>query len=269
MLSQHRRRVAGAIIITLCTAWVALAQQAATATTAKDDSFVAEKGFRSKIFDVKNRDPHSLVSVLSPLGSGFRGATIAPNRDFGTLTVRDFPENLAVIEEALKRLDVPQAGDPGIELRLHVLIASNLDGAVNPHPEELNSVLKELQSTLNYKNYYLVNSQIHRVKSNTDFSAAAVAGSGSSEISQPLVAQMGTADFSYSYTINSVAIQPNSSGPSTVQLNQFNFNTGQDVPGRPTVRTSVSLRDGEKVVVGTASFKDKGLILVLSAKVIR
>ncbi len=35
------------------------------------------------------------------------------------------------------------------------------------------------------------------------------------------------------------------------------------------VRSDVSVRDGEKVVVGTAGLKDKALILVLTAKLIK
>ncbi|MEJ7710454.1 MAG: secretin N-terminal domain-containing protein [Pyrinomonadaceae bacterium] len=89
------------------------------------------------MFDVKNRDPQSLVSVLSGLGSGSLGTAMTPNRDFKTLTVRDFPENLASIEEALKRLDTPQAADIGLEIRIHVFIASNIEGAVNSHPDAI------------------------------------------------------------------------------------------------------------------------------------
>ena len=36
-------------------------------------------------------------------------------------------------------------------------------------------------------------------------------------------------------------------------------------PGGATIRTDLTLRNGEKVVVGTATLASKGLILVLSA----
>ncbi|MEJ7710455.1 MAG: hypothetical protein WKF84_11465 [Pyrinomonadaceae bacterium] len=74
----------------------------------------------------------------------------------------------------------------------------------------------------------------------------------------------------YNYSINSIMVQPTQSGASLVQLNSFSFNAGPDSGGASTsVKTSVNMRDGEKVVVGTASFRDKALILVLSAKIIR
>lgn len=256
------RRVFGAVAVTLCFAAATSAQQPRQEATEEEDSaVVAEKKLRNRIFQVKNRNPESLASVLEPLGSRGYGTMIRPNRDLNTITVRDLPENIVIIEEALKRLDVPQTSSPDVELRLHLLIASSTEGAPDQFPAELNGVLKELRATLNFKNYALINSQVHRVKGNVG--GQAIVGSGNSDIAQ---APAGT--FSYTYGIDSISIQPNSSGPSVVQLNNFYFNTGNDVPGRPGVKTSVNLRDGEKAIVGTASFKDKGLILILSAKMI-
>src|SRR5262245_12898942 len=81
------------------------------------DEFVTEKGFKSRIFDVKHKDPFQISSAIKPLASGFRGSSIIPNRDLGTLAVRDFPENVAVIEEALKRLDQPPPRRQDLELK--------------------------------------------------------------------------------------------------------------------------------------------------------
>jgi hypothetical protein len=39
--------------------------------------------------------------------------------------------------------------------------------------------------------------------------------------------------------------------------------------GRAQLKTDVTLRDGEKVVVGTSTVQDKGLVVVVSARVIR
>src|SRR2546430_793603 len=71
-------------------------------------SYVTEKGFKSKVFEVKHRDPAALVDSVGPLASGFKGALVTANREMQTITVRDFPENVAAIEEALKRLDVQE-----------------------------------------------------------------------------------------------------------------------------------------------------------------
>jgi hypothetical protein len=39
--------------------------------------------------------------------------------------------------------------------------------------------------------------------------------------------------------------------------------------GETKINTNLSVRDGEKVVVGTASLKDKAVILVLTTKILK
>src|SRR5438128_2634158 len=165
MFSIHNRLMA-AVVFTLMLAAVAFAQhpEAAPTPAPKEPEYVQEKGFKTKIIEVKYRDPMSLHRVISTLSSGVRGAAINPNSEFRTLTVRDYPENIATIEEAVKRLDTPEAARPDIELHVHILIASNLANASNEHPAELNDVIKQLQGTLAYKSYSLMASAIQRAK---------------------------------------------------------------------------------------------------------
>ncbi|HTG17524.1 MAG TPA: hypothetical protein VK747_19915, partial [Blastocatellia bacterium] len=73
------------------------------APSAKGSDYVEEKGFKGRIFEIKYRDPVVLYQVVRPLGSGFKGATVSFDKQYRTLTVRDFPENIAAIEEAIKR----------------------------------------------------------------------------------------------------------------------------------------------------------------------
>jgi len=132
------KHVPAALALALISMVSAYAQQpAANTTPAPQDNYVTEKSFKSKVFEVKYRDPNSLANVLSRLTSGFKGAAISSNTEFKTITVRDFPENLATIEEALKRLDVPGAPRPNIELHMHVLLASNTGGGGAEVPAEL------------------------------------------------------------------------------------------------------------------------------------
>jgi type II secretory pathway component GspD/PulD (secretin) len=93
------------------------AQQNQTQTRQTESQWVDFSGFKGKIFDIKNRDPMELINILQPLGSGFKGAIMKSNSEYKTITVRDFPENIAVIEEAIKRLDVPPPPKPTQPLR--------------------------------------------------------------------------------------------------------------------------------------------------------
>jgi len=186
--------------------------------------------------------------------------------EFKTLTVRDFPENIAVIEEALKRLDVQQAAQPDIELRMHVLIASNAEGAASQFPADVADVVKQLQTTLNYKSYHNIATIAQRAKDGT----IGLSGRGMAEVAAQVIGQAQSTNANYEFNIHTVMLTSESPGAFTVQLKETAFNIGgSSAFGQASIRTSLSVRSGEKVVVGTAALGRLGLILVLSAKVIK
>jgi type II secretory pathway component GspD/PulD (secretin) len=92
----------------------------------KSPDYVEEKGFKGRVFELKYRDPVSLQQIIRPLGSGFKGATMSIDREFKTLTVRDFPENIATIEEAIKRLEYASTSAAGY--RAHGTRVDCVDG---------------------------------------------------------------------------------------------------------------------------------------------
>lgn len=250
----------------------ARAPQATPTPPPRGPDYVEEKGFKTKILEVKYRDPESLLRVIYHLGSGFKGAGINANTDFKTLTIRDFPENIAVMEEAVKRLDTPEAARPNIEFHVHVLIASNSSMASTERPAELNDVIKQLQGTLAYKNYALMTSSIQRAKEGRQgIESSGVAESKLFNVETP----SGNPIF-YSYSLDPVTIEVGTNGDARVQIPKFSFNMriplslGNSVQYENVgFRTPVSVREGEKVVVGTTTMGDKGLIVVLSARVIK
>ena len=241
---------------------VSFAQQPST-TPAPSDNYVTASGFKNKVFEVKYRDPSSLANVLNRLTSGFKGAGITPNAEFKTLTVRDFPENIATIEEALKRLDTPGAPQPNIELHMHVLMASNAGGAGLEVPAELKDVLAELRGTLNYKNYELVASVVQRLTE----TGVILQGAGTAEVPS---GNPGTPNLSmpYEYYFRSVSLVQNAVGASSLQISDFAF-TASTEKDRAKIETALNLRDGEKVVVGTATIRSRALIVVLTAKLLK
>src|SRR5262245_61099449 len=92
----------------------------------KEDKEPAQdsRKFSVKLFEIRHRSPNSLREAVQALGSGIGNATIYANENLKTLTVRDFPENIAAIEEALKRLDVPDKSPVSLEFQLHLIAAS-------------------------------------------------------------------------------------------------------------------------------------------------
>jgi hypothetical protein len=237
------------------------------AEAAREETFVTEKGFASRVFEVKHREPSDLAAVLRPLGSGYRGATVSANRDFKTISVRDFPENIAAIEAALKRLDVAEAPRKDVELRLWVLVASNGETAAGRFPEDLKEAVAALKTTLTYRSYSLAGSFIQRVRDG----ARGIHGEGVTELTPTpppgeTQKKAGKA-MQLEYQIVSLSLEPGENGPAAIKLDGFGLSLVGD--GRAQLKTDVTLRDGEKVVVGTSTVQDKGLVVVVSARVIR
>jgi hypothetical protein len=246
--------------------------------TAKSPDYVDFSGFKGKIFEIKHGDPRNIASIIRPLGSGFKGAIIQANQNPNFITVRDFPENIAVIEEAIKRLDVtpppppspPRPSSdrpPNIEMRMFLLIASNIEGATNQYPDELKDVLKQLQSTLNYKNYYLLTPVVQRI-----YAPSGAQGQGVTTVGPPLFEKQMRAV--YDYNIRQFRPEGPFAETKTFFLNDFEFSISgashdeQGVFGKAKIKNQLMIRDGEKVVLGTASLFDKALVLVLSVKVV-
>lgn len=262
-------------VIVLCLAMssTALAQQTPQ-PQASPESPAARMGLRNRVFEVKHRDPENLLAVIRLLGSGMGGANMSVNNEFNTITVRDFPENIATIEEAIRRLDTPMPATPGIEFHVHILIATNSAAATpSPFPSEVSDVVKQLQTTLNYKNYSLMTSAVLRTKEG-------ITGTSNKGVADFKLVTEGAARNSpifYEYFARQIKIDGTTTNNSTIQIGAFSFsmripievNTGQIQYDRVGFETPVSMREGEKIVVGTTTMQDKGLIVVLTARIIK
>ena len=260
-MRQPRHRMLLALALLVLAATPALAQAEAPR---QEDNYVTQKMFQNRVFDVKNRDPQSLVRVLAPLTSGFRGAVVSANPEFRTISVRDFPENIAVIEEAIRRLDTPEAARPAIEFRVHLLVASNDEAVGNRYPAELSDVVKQLQSTLGYKNFSLMGSQIVRGREGRGDNY----NRGVADLRMANDTPASKNPVYYSYNLSSVSLDG-----SRVQVEQFSMEMkvplwlgGDKMVYEPVgFRNPVTLNLGERVVAGTTSIADKNVVVILSA----
>lgn len=265
MFTRKLRLAAATFALALAAAPAVVSAQETKETP--QDNYVSHTSFKSRIVEVRHRDPESLLSVLKLLTSGHKGANISADRTFRTITVRDFPENIASVEDALKRLDTPEGPRPEVELRMHVLIASNADGPSGQLPADLKEVVGQLQSTLSFKHYQLLTTILQRTKERAGYSPAYINGDGSAQATIP---GAGVLSYRYSYQAASLALSTTPTGATTSQIGGFNFNLdGGPIGGRATIRSDVGLREGERVVVGTAGLNDKALILVLTARLIK
>jgi type II secretory pathway component GspD/PulD (secretin) len=258
------RRIFLALALALCAAGAARAQ---AQQSSQEDRYVTQKMFQNRVFEVKNRDPEGLARVLSPLTSGFRGAVVSPNQEFRTISVRDFPENIAVIEEAIRRLDTPEAARPAVEFQVYMLVASNEEAVANRYPAELSDVVKRLQSSLGYKNFSLMGSQIVRAKA-----GRANSNQGVADLKLASDTPANKNPVYYNYNINAVALD-NVGGQARVYVEDFAMSLkmplwlgGDKLVYEPVgFRNPVTLHEGERVVAGTISIADKSVVVILSA----
>ena len=231
----------------------------------------AQGQLKSKMFTVQNRDPLTIASSLKLLGSGAPFAEISVNQELKTITVRDFPENIATIEEAIKRLDVPAPATPDVELNVSVLIGSKMPVLNAPVPEDLAPVVKQLESTLKYTHYGLMTRTVQRTKSGTGIEGSGVADAAAlgmtASSSRPII---------YTYRMRGITFDASAQRPS-ITTDSFNFSmrvpiavNDKDIQYQSVgFETPVTVKEGEKVVIGTTTMKDKALIVVVTATVMR
>jgi len=236
----------------------------------KEPDYVVNRDFRSKVFEVHNRDPHDIASSIRLLGSGAAGAAVDVNTQLRTITVRDYPENLATMEEAIKRLDVAAPASTDASLRVWVVIGSKTPILNSqPLPEDLEPVIKELRATLQYSHYALMAVNVNRVSrgiqaQNSGIAEAAALGMTPHE-GQPLL---------YSYMMREPVIATNGER-SAVSSPEFRFSMKVPIDtGKGGIQyqdvgfeTPVTVRDREKVVIGTTTMGDKALIVIVTADI--
>ena len=235
-----------------------------------DDNYNATREFRSKVFEVHYRDAHEIRDSVALLGSGFKGSAMSVNRELHTITMRDFPENIAAVEGAIKRLDQPITDAPDIEMKISVLIGSKTPLAGAPSvPDDLAPVIKQLEATLRYAHYGLMTAIVQRTKPGDGLSGSGVA--------EPTLLGMTVKEgqpILYNYRLRHISAT--SSERPSIDIQSFDFsmhipiNTGGATPMQYQnvgFETPVSIRQNEKVVIGTTTMGDKALIVVVTATV--
>ncbi len=252
-MPPHVRRFGPALLIVSLGAAPASSGQ-------KEDERPAERGaaHKLKVFELRHRQCEDVMRVIKPLASGIRGTSLSNVGELKTITVRDLPEHMAAIEDAIKRLDVPPPFRPDVEVRMRLLVAAP-SGPVGNVAPDLEPVVKHLRATLNYKSYSEVAAPIaSRVRS-----GSGAKGNGSAQVSPPVTNE--PSQLSYSYAIEDLSVASNPQAQ--VLIRRLFFSMGNKQLGEADISTGLTIKDNEKVVVGTASLKDRAMILVLSARI--
>ena len=224
-----------------------------------------------KLFEIKHKEPEMLARAIVALGSGAPNTRIDPNNNLKTITVRDFPENIAAIEGALKRLDLPDAAPVSIQTQIYLIAASDEVGDSVAFPKEIEAVVTQLKATLKYKNYRYLNTFINRVN---DGGSIETSGTGdiktNSSSNVPTIMQC---------KMSQVRLATDNTGREAIRISKFNL--GVRIPVQVSqgniqyndtgLTTELSLSENSLVVVGTANMglTDGAIIVVVSAKKVK
>src|SRR5581483_8525454 len=208
-----------------------------------------------KVVQLKHIEPDGkLLDLLRTLGVSASG------RVAGYIALRGSKEAVAVAEEAIQKMDVPQRPQPDIDLRGWIVMnvphgGGDREGA--PLPEELEGVAKQLRAAFGYSNLRLLTGFMLRTR-------AEDGGNTGGQI--PLVPT--APPIFYQFDFHRIDVEGDPPAPRKLHINNLALRC--DVPNaRPVnLSTAVDLTDGQKVVIGKTSLVSGAeipLILVLSA----
>ena len=215
-----------------------------------------------RVIEVKQADPYALARTLDSVLGGLAGVNATP----GALVVRGSAQAVGVIEEAIKKLDVPPVPvvtpenrpAPNVELTVHLLYGSAKDDPSAAAPQDLDATVRQLRSVFPYKSYRVMDTLVLR-------------GRGSREIQGNGTLPGSTSTYQFRFRPD-VAAGP---APRTVRLFDFRFSFRMQANNQGSfmdsgMMTDLDAREGQKTVVAKSNVTgtDDAIIIVVSPKVI-
>lgn len=221
---------------------------AQTAATAPPPAQAPQPPHQQRVFMLKYADARHVADVLSVFGYGIRA-----DRDMHVLAVSAPAEAMSAIEDAVKRLDVPAAAPKDIDLVVYLVVASEQPVPGTDLPPELQAVANELKKIFTYKSFRLLDSILLRTQPGNLATAHGV---------------IGTTDRkTYSLDVVPTAVTEDPKGR-LIRLDNLRLTMGLPGGHEATIRTEITVREGQRVVVGKSNIgADQALILVVTAKV--
>ena len=210
--------------------------------------------YQSRVIQVKYADVRDLANVLSVFGVGIKA-----NPDLRVLAVSAPTEVMNAIEDAVKRLDVPTAAPKDVNLTAYLVVASQ-QAEPSSVPRELEAVTKELRDIFAYKSFRMLDSILLRTQPGT---AAHAKG---------LIAGPENSRTPYEFTVRPASVMDDPAGR-LIRLDILNLSMRVNTPNSGDkdagITTEITVREGQKVVVGKSNMgaPDQALVLVVTAKV--
>ena len=213
----------------------------------------------TKIFKIKYTDATDLEGVLTPFltSKGSIFGEIIVNERFNAITIKDYPEKIAVIEVEftfylLGASDIPIPVKP-VEPVEPVEPEQPVKSAppVPPLPPPVAKVVEKLQTNFTYKYYRLLDSAFLK-SSDSKSSSSHLSLGGSSKYLLDIKWSLLSAD------------------SPVINISHFDIiRVGKD--GGPLLHTSLLIEDGETAVVGisNSASDDTALVTIIKARILK
>jgi len=207
-----------------------------------------------KLRYLKGNDIANIGGVLNTFAS--RDGRIFPNAGLGLITISDYPENVEKMLAVIREVDIRPAD---IQFDIQLLLGSE---TAEEKPDESlkdDPVIKELKSLLKYKSFSPLDSSLIRA---IDGERSETTMGKNAELRLELRPK-------YIKEEKENLIQVEARLAQKGEFIEAGENSRQDWP---TILTSnFTLKSGEKTVVGVSKMDggDKGLILIISGKIIK
>lgn len=228
---------------------------------AQEEKKAEAKPTVQKLFVLKYADPQSVRNLLQVFQ-----ASLNANRDLRILAVDASPDTMAVIEDAIKRLDVPSAAPANIDLTVYMVVGHEGESTASsaPVPKELDPVVTQLKGAFAFKSYSLLDVLALRTRTGQPASTSSSGGAMQSNGGQllPLTTRL---------RLDTASVGDDRA---TIHINKlnasFNVPTNNNNYQNLSLETDIDIKEGQKVVIGRLGIsQDQALFLVMTVKILQ
>ena len=224
-------------------------------------AYAAEEPRAQKIVPVTSGDTGNIYRTIEAV---MQGTSLRITAYQNTIVLNGPPDLVASAEQLIKNLMSSAPRERNIEVSGYIILAS-VEAKAEPAnmPPDLDPVLKQFRSLLNYKSFRVLDTLILRGKENS--------GMGTTGFLTVPGSQAGTSDFRVQRpTVTDDVIHLKDLMLRVIIPTGFNDNQGRPNVHEVHISTDADVKAGQKVAIGKASVDPNGdaLILVVSAKVV-
>ncbi len=243
MLKRHSRTAAAAAAIFFAFTCLGMAQE-------------IRPKMRQEIVKLKYIKNNQILSVLYTFLS--REGRINPNPESGLITISDYPENVERILSVIREFDVKPVD---LQFTIQLVLGSSSSDDSTEDAVKDDPVIRELKQLLRYRSFNLLDTSFVRA---IDQESSQVTMGKDAELKLELRPKYIKED-------KEDLIQVEARLSKKGSWIQTGPNVRETVPTTVLLTSNFTMRSGEKTVVGVSKMDggDKGLILIISGKIVR